>query len=213
MRTCYATVKAAVMVVRPDFPAIKIKGDKGNKSLISFCIDSAGSCFLADKCLRRPFIDLGCSVGATVLLVLFRGGEVGGCEIQSVLLDNMVDIATSLDIAGEKLQHVSSQSMCDYTCPFTEPPVVWVCNPNLGDINYQTALQLLTYPVGTDVYTEIELFPCERGRDISVLYNDEKNPTRMLKRLTDELDVYTAVWNGGKQLDMLHYRVEELVSI
>ena len=82
-----------------------------------------------------------------------------------------------------------------------------------GDINYKTALQLLTYPVGTDVYTEIELFRRERGQHITVLYNDEDNPPRMLKRLADEPDVYTAVWNGGKQTNMLHYRVEEHIPL
>ena len=67
-------------------------------------------------------------------------------------------IAEKLNVPVAKLANIRTVSMVDYQCPFERPPVVWICNPNLGATNGQTATQMLTYPSGTDVYTEDELF-------------------------------------------------------
>lgn len=202
-------VIAEVKKVRVDYPKLKSIGDKGNSVLVPQCIDEAGICFLARKCFEndqdRPLIDLGCSVGSALLLVLQLGGRVGGCDLQPELILNFRQIASNMGFEPERLTHVIHRNMESYPCPFAVPPVVWICNVNFTHRSIIVLAQLVTYPVGTDIYTAAAL-PCINGRrGLSTFVNNEGS--RKVAFVEKLVDVCSVPWSK-QPLSVYHYQVQ-----
>ena len=98
-----------------------------------------------------------------------------------------------MGFAPERLMHVIHRNMESYACPFAVPPIVWICNVNFTHRSIIMLAQLVTYPVGTDIYTAAAL-PCINGwRGLTEFTNNEGS--RKVVFVEKLLDVCNVPWS------------------